>query len=354
MSDDPTKTAEIPVLSASDVVRGRWGRLAQRLGLVPVSKKGLLGRRFRMLVGERNGFLVAISSSHAVNSSSVEILVRYPLGHTVRGFAGDLKKRLRRRRRRHVHVGDGSVLQRLPYALFPPMLSTIERATDDLVAAMNELVRPLDRACESCKRASDLGMYVVNGVPSVYCESCVGGYLRGAEAIADESRSVEPDMAGGLTTGLAAAGALGVALGALASLAVIYGGSRAALLAAPVFAVLGFLTSAFASRGFVGSSVVATLAKLPLALVSVPIGSTFMTAVGRMTLEPAEWSLRFLLASFVGSFVGAPRDFALLTGAAAVGWLAESVAWKIGRWRPAARIKIERIERSGRTTFEDT
>lgn len=343
MSDDPTKD-EIPALRPADR-GGRWARLAERLGLRHLTRRGPLGLRTPVLVGERDGYLVAVAPSHSINASSVDVLVRFPQGHTVRGFADDLKKDLRRRRRRHVTVGDGAVVQRLPYAVFPPRAASVARATDDVVAAMRERVRALDRTCEYCHRPEGLGVYVWDGAPLLACEPCMTGFLRGEREALESVEALPPDSRGGVATGAAAAGALGIALGAIASLAVVYGGAHVLYAAAPVYVALGYLVSAFASRGFVASSPTATLLKLPLALLSVPVATTVMTAVARMTLDPAEWNLRFLLTSFVGPFLGTPKVVFALAAATAAGWLVEAALRAVGGTRRRARKwRLERVD----------
>jgi hypothetical protein len=319
--------------------------MARRLGLLAVVRDGVFGSRTRMLVGERGEYLVAIAPSHSLNASSVDILVRYPQGHTVRGLQDDLRRKVRWRRRKQLFVGDGSVLQRMPYALFPPTAGAVERATDELVAAMRDHVRPLDRLCEGCGVAHDLGLFMADGVPGVYCEKCVTNFVRGEEEFAETFRHLAPEYSRGVWIGVVAALAFGLALGSLASLAVVYGGQHVTLFATPVFFAIGYLTSAFASRGFIGSSIASTLAKLPLALLAVPVATTTMTAVGTMTLHPAEWNLVFIVWSLVTPFRSSPKAVAMLAAAVAVGWLVESAIWTLARWRPKRRTRVERVER---------
>jgi hypothetical protein len=111
---------------------GRWGRLAERLGLTLVEGGGLLSRRRPALVGRRNDYLVAVSPSHSLNESSVDLLVRYPRNSTIRGMREDLledpalaaafgrKGRVPRSRRKDLLLGDGLLLLRLPYAVVTP------------------------------------------------------------------------------------------------------------------------------------------------------------------------------------------------------------------------------------------
>src|SRR5438552_225763 len=107
--------------------RGRWPRLGERLGLVPVVRR----RRVCSLVGERDGYLVAVSPSHSLNTSSVDVLVRFPRSSTVRGLREDIlddpalgrgfgrAKGVPRSRRKDLVIGDGVAIMRLTYSFFP-------------------------------------------------------------------------------------------------------------------------------------------------------------------------------------------------------------------------------------------
>ena len=64
--------------------------MAEHFGFVPVFRKSILGPRLRALVGDRDGYLVAIGSTWTLNRSSVDLLVRFPQRHTVLGFREDL------------------------------------------------------------------------------------------------------------------------------------------------------------------------------------------------------------------------------------------------------------------------
>lgn len=346
MSDDTPHKPEIPCLSAVQEASGRWGAIARRLGLLAISRKGLLGERVRMLVGEREGFLVLVTPSFGLNTSSVDVLVRYPQGHTVRGFREDLALKLRRRRRKHLLIGDGSVLQRLPYTLVPPSARTIERAMDDLVAGMKELVRPVDRLCEGCGTKHDLGLFLADGIPGVYCEPCIHRFVSDEAAVRESFHSAAPDYGRGLGIGSAAAVAFGLVIGPLAAPVLVHGGSFSPLLVTPFFLVAGYLTSAFASRGFVGSSFGSFLLKLPMALLGMLVTQLTLTAVARMTVEPAEWNLVFMYSTTIRAVTSAPILLAVYAAAAILGWLAESTVWAVGRRRPKkGRTRIERIER---------
>ena len=52
--------------------------MAEHFGFVPVFRKSILGPRLRALVGDRDGYLVAIGSTWTLNRSSVDLLVRFP------------------------------------------------------------------------------------------------------------------------------------------------------------------------------------------------------------------------------------------------------------------------------------
>jgi hypothetical protein len=344
VSDDANVTIERA--SPQPAGRGRWGRLAERLGLVRLAVRRRLAGSGTLLVGDRGGYLVALAPSHTLNTSHVDILVRYPLGHTIRDLGADLAAELKRRHRKNLTVGDGAVLLRLPYAVVPPRERTVERALDDLVAAMTDRVRTLDRTCEICLQAGPIGMYVVDGVPGLYCEPCMERFVRGEAELAEAIGRVAPDLERGFWTGLLAALAFGIALGGPAGAVLVKGGRLGPYLVLPLLFVAGYLTSAFASRGFGGSSIVSFLLKLPAIAVAVLVASTVMTAVSRMALSPAEWNLTFLFWSMWGPLRSAPLWALAHLGAAAGGWLVESIVWAISRRRPRVRrARVVRVER---------
>jgi hypothetical protein len=334
---------------------GRWDRLAARLGLAPVRRRRLFRDRTRLLVGERSGYLVSVVPKHSLNQSRVDLFVRFPQRSTIRGLREDLlkdeallkafgrRKRLPKRRRKNFHVGDGSVLLRLPYAVVPPTASRIERALDGLVGAMSRHVRPLDRACEQCAGKADLGVFLVDDLPAIFCEPCVAAFDDG-ERVADELfDEEEPDFGRGAWVGLAGAGAFGLLGGALAALGPILAPALALPLAALLFAAAGYATSAVAARAFEAPAWSATVARLALALVAAAVGWTAMNAVATMTLRPAIWNLTLLWGSSWGAATAAPRDAAILAGAAAAGWLVELVQSSV-HFRPRAkRVRVERV-----------
>jgi hypothetical protein len=210
---------------------------------------------------------------------------------------------------------------------------------------MRDHVRPLDRHCESCDTAHDLGMYLAEGVPGVYCERCIDEFVRGEREFAEAVRSLEPDYERGAGLGALGALAVGIAAGCVGVFPAVYAGRLAVALTVPIFVVLGYLASAVASRGFVGWSVGSAALKLVFALLGVPVAFTVMNAVATMTLHPAEWTPRFVFFSFWGPLRAAPRTFAIYAAAAAVGWLVETVVYAVSRRTPVRKTRIERIER---------
>lgn len=308
-------------------------------------RRGLLGRR-TLLVGDREGYLVAVAPSQSLTAGRVDLLVRYPTSHTIRDLQQDLRRKLRRRHRRRLTVGDGAVLLRIPYTIVPPAARTVERALDELVAAMRDHVRTLDRTCEICLQPNDLGMYVCDGAPGLYCSPCIERFVRGEAEIDDAVGRIEPDLGRGIGVGLLAALAFGIALGGPAGAILVKAERLGPYLVLALLFAVGFLTSAFASRGYGGSSIASTILKLPLAAVATVVTSTVMNAVARMALEPSEWNLTFLFWSFWGPLRGALSWTLAFLTAAAAGWLVESIVWAVLRRRPKVRrARIARVER---------
>lgn len=347
-SDDSTavRVDRVQPLGAG---KGRWARLAARLGLLHLGRGGPFGGT-RMLVGDRSGYLVAVSPSHAVRASSVDILVRFPLGHTVRGFREDVVKKLPRRRRKYVYVGDGAVLMRIPYAVVPPFDGAVERALDGLVGAISEHVATLDRTCEGCRQPNDLGIYLIDDVPALYCERCIERYVRDDDELAEQVAHTSPDLGYGAAVGALAALAIGVAAGGPAGAAIVKLGPLGSYAALVLFAVAGYLVSALMSRGFQAASVVTTLLKVPALLLCTFVMTTTLTCVTRMALRPAEWNLLFLFTSFWIPIVSTPKVVAVSFGATLAGWLAETAGGAVfgGRRRRARRVRIERLESTKR------
>lgn len=356
---DAATGAEPSAAPAAKRPRGRWRRLAARLGLTPVVGRRLLAERVRLLVGERGGYLVAVTPRHSLNSSSVDILVRFPQRSTLAGMREDLledpallaafgrKRRLPRWRRRNFFVGDGSVLLRLPYAAVPPRARRVERTLDGLVEAMRSHIRPLDGTCEVCGRGGRASLYLADGVPALFCEPCVAEIEESELAFAAEARRQKPDVERGVGLGVAAALAVGIAAGAAASLGPILAPGAALAVAAPIFFAAGLATSAVASRGLQASGASTAALELPLAALAAVVSFTTMNAVATMTLRPAIWNLTLLWRSSWGAASAAPWDLAPLAGAAIAGWLVEVARLAVARRRAAPRTLLERVDRPG-------
>ncbi len=341
---------------ATGRIRGRWQRLADRLGFRPVFRKTLLGSRMLGLVGDRHGYLVAIASTWTLNRSSIDLLVRFPQRHTVLGFRDDLlrnpalvaafgrRRRLPRRIRRTVVLADGTVLVRLPYELFPPSAKKVERVLDGLIAAMGDHVRTLERLCEVCGRPTDLAIFLSDGVPALLCEPCVSGYGDQEQEIQRMVRELEPDLGEGSHLGVAAGVAFGIVVGALSSICVVLGGEAGGLIAAPGFFVLGYLTAALASRGFVGSSLASSLLKLPLAAAGAFVAWVVMNAVAKQTIDPALWNMTLVLNSVWRPGASSPKVALILGLSALAGAFVEIVVFALTRRRPVRTMKIDRVE----------
>lgn len=345
-------------------LRGRWQRIADRFDFLPVYRKSLLGTRLLALVGDRDGYLVAIGSTCTLNRSSVDLLVRFPQRHTVLGFRDDLlrnpalvlafgrRKRLPRRIRRTVFLADGSVLVRLPYELFPPSPKRIERVLDGLIAAMRDHVRTLDRVCEVCARPNDLGIFLADGVPALLCEPCISAYGNQEHEIQRLVRELEPDIGEGAKLGIAAAAAFGIVVGAIAALGPVLAGERGAYLAAPGFFALGYLTAAFASRGFVGAGFASSLAKMPIAALGAFIAWVFMNAVTKQTLDPALWNLTLAVNSIWRPGASSPRLALVLGLATLAGAVIEICVFALTRRRGVRVAKIDRV--GGQSATKET
>jgi hypothetical protein len=320
--------------------RGRWGRLAARLGLAVVERRWFLARRIRALVGQRHGYLVCVSPGHGINSSSVDVLVRHPR-ETVHGLREDLlgdprlaaafgrRRRVPRTRRRNLLTGDGAVLMRLTYAFFPPRNARVELVVDGLIEALGDRLRALERKCEICEYDRDPLVCLADGVPGYYCQACLDQFQEEESKYTRLWRSLEPDYPLGLGVGLSAMLALGLTGGALvAVVGLVTRSSPHHALLAPLFAVIGYLVSSLASRGLCGTRLGALMARLPFSLAAAVVAWTAMHAITSMTLRPGAWTFWFLLASGWGAALAAPQAHAWYIGAAAAGWAAE-VAWTL-------------------------
>jgi hypothetical protein len=333
---------------------GKWGRVAERLGLTVVTS-GRLAKRVRCLVGFHGGFLLAIAPASSFRTSSVEILVRFPRNSTVRGFWDDIvndaslagafgrRRRLPRSRRKDLLVGDGSLLFRLTYDMFPPRANRIERVTKALVEALSHHMRPLERVCELCSHERDPGIYLADGVPALVCARCLEAYLEHERDFADKVRAIPPDLGRGTALGVGAALAFGIAGGALASVPNILLPSIGSVVGLPILAAVGFAVSLFMSRGFSGFSVGSTFAKLPVVLLGGLAAYTTANAVTTMTVLPEPVGLLLLWRSSVVAALASPSSAVLAAGASLAGWATELVTFLVSLRRRTRMTTVEQV-----------
>jgi hypothetical protein len=342
-------------MTTATPLRGKWGRLAERLGLTPVRSSHFPGF-VRCLVGFHGGYLVSISPASSFRSSSVDILVRYPRSSTVRGFWDDIvndrtlaeafgrKRRMPRSRRKDVLVGDGSLLLRLTYDFFPPSAKRIERVTKGLVETLSHHMRPLERVCELCNQNREPGVYLADGVPALVCGTCLEDYRNRERDYAERLKAIPPDVGRGFGLGLGAALAFGLAAGALAAIPKILLPTVGFVIGLPLFAALGFGVSLFMSRGYSGFSVGSVLAKVPVCLIGGIVGFTTSNAVTSMTVGPEPFSGWLLWQSSIGLARALPHYFVAVLSASLVGWLAELVALLFSLRKRTRATEIESLE----------
>jgi hypothetical protein len=337
---------------------GRWERLASRLGLTRLTRRRVLGTH--RLVGERNGRLVAIWASHSLSASSVDLLVRYPQRSTVRGMRESMltdselasafgrKRSVPRSKRKDLFVGDGSVVMRLRWAVFPPSNSRIEKVLDALIGAVGRESRELDRVCEGCEQDRSPSVFLIDGFPGYFCQSCVDQHMEGDSARAEWMKSVEGDVETGATLGAVSALAFGLFLGAIASIAVSKIGepvlvNPAAILVFVCTALLGYLVTVFTQRGLQDFSIWSGMLAFPFVLLGTLVLSTSMWLVARQTLRPAPYTIGLLLYSIWNEGVARPGLSLSMAGAAIAGWLVALLIRGIWLIRQRRSSKVEAV-----------
>src|SRR5258708_6378579 len=173
-----------------------------------------------IVLGRREGFLVAVGLVSAGRSRTLGVLVRYRRGTpkeaienalkalpTFKGFAG----------RKTLKVSEDGLVGGWPYALKKPTPAAVLAFVDEIVSPLRGLALPLGGKCEDCNGVGVSDVTLVDGIPGYHCAACQSRITVEKERAAEEYKNRPANYLLGVPAAIAMAATAGTAWGLFVS-----------------------------------------------------------------------------------------------------------------------------------------
>jgi hypothetical protein len=199
--------------------------LAGLTGLTHCPKQGPFGQKEGALIGDRDGYLLAIGPAHENRQSSIKLMLRFPKMELADSFRATVDQSLenaptfpadQRKAIKKMQVGADFFLWQWNYSFGKPKADQLAALATAMVDAAKQVAPKFAGKCEICKSSSTSEILLRNSVPGYFCSGCQEK-LRVEGQAADEAYEALPtNFPKGLLFGAAAALAGGIAWGAVA------------------------------------------------------------------------------------------------------------------------------------------
>lgn len=224
--------------------------LAGLTGLAHYPKQGPFGQKEGVLIGDRDGYILAIGPAKSDRQASINLMLRFPEMQQPDGFRPLVDQALEkaptlpeseRKAVKKMQVGADFFLWQWNYSFGKPKADQVAALASALVDAAKQVAPKFAGRCEICKSSSTPEILLRNAVPGYYCSGCQEK-LRAEGEAADQAYETLPTnfpkgllfgaiaaLAGGIVWGLVAYGINriflwgGVVIGGLVSWAVFKG-----------------------------------------------------------------------------------------------------------------------------------
>lgn len=199
--------------------------LAALTGLTHYPKQGPFVQKEGALIGDRDGYLLAIGPAKTERQSSINLMLRFPEMQQPEGFRPLVDQSLEsaptfpdseRKAIKKMQHGADFFLWQWNYSFGKPKTDQVAALATALVDAAKQVAPKFAGKCEICKSNSASEILLRNAVPGYYCSGCQEK-LRAEGAAADQAYEELPtNLPKGLLFGALAALLGGVAWGLVA------------------------------------------------------------------------------------------------------------------------------------------
>lgn len=164
-------------------------------GCSPIKADPVLAHKcYGTIVGERSGYIAAISMVRIGNQSKVAIMVRYPKLSDSSILEADLKSVPGIKsflKTKDVKVAQDSVVLLWTYAFRPPKASEVVEILDMILSKVSTYCSRFNGKCEDCGANSVSGIVLYNDVPGYHCSNCQSR-IADQQAIAAQNYATSP------------------------------------------------------------------------------------------------------------------------------------------------------------------
>jgi hypothetical protein len=198
--------------------------LAAITGLTHYPKQGPFAQG-GAVIGDRDGYLLAIGPAHVDRQSSINLMLRFPETQQPDGFRPLVDQALEkaptfpgseRKAIKDMQVGADFFLWQWNYSFGKPKADQVAALATAMVDAAKQVAPKFAGKCEICKSNSASEILLRNAVPGYYCSGCQEK-LRAEGAVADQAYDALPtNFPKGLLFGVIAALVGGAAWGLVA------------------------------------------------------------------------------------------------------------------------------------------
>jgi hypothetical protein len=279
-------------------------KVAELTGLQHCPKQGPFGESEGAVMGTRNGFIVAIGPAKDGNTSSVNIMVRFPDGSTAETVrkalenSGPLAVALEtdkvgdKQLKKATIVTDG-VIWKWEYSFGKPKPEKIASLAGALADALKGPVPDFQGKCEKCRNTSVSELTLLDTIPVYYCASCQFKIQGEVEQSAREYEAIEPNLFGGMLFG-----GVATVVGALAWGGVAYAINRIFLYGA---ILIGYMVAFAVIKGMGRINLIGQVAIGLFTVLSVVLGDVLFYTLALMKSENIPFSTD-LVSQIVANF----------------------------------------------------
>ena len=155
--------------------------LSALTGFTHYPKQGPFGQKEGALIGDRDGYLLAIGPAKTDRQSSIHIMLRFPQMEQPESFRGAVDQSLesapslpdsQRKAVKKMQLGADFFNWQWNYSFGKPKATEVAALATAMVDAAKKLVPQFGCKCEICKNYAASEILLRNAVPGYYCSGC--------------------------------------------------------------------------------------------------------------------------------------------------------------------------------------